>query len=304
MTIRERPDFMDMRAQLTLDRLGDDLYAGVSPKDRDWRVFGGQLIGQALRAACETVDGVADAPPNSLHAHFIRGGNPTVPIHYAVDRIRDSKAFHTRQVNASQNDKLVFTLTSTFHRPEEGFRHGDPMPAVTMPDDVKNWTVEEVEAKYGPMPEDMRENWDSGHWPHDARHVTERFMYAPRPADPDLQIWWKSTCEPALPPAAEDPISHLVNLAYCTDMMFMDACLMPHGKSLASPDMLSVSIDHAVWFHQPVDMHQWHLFSAHSSWADNGRGHVDGKVWREDGLHVATVAQECLLRPATPDQGF
>ncbi|TNE39342.1 MAG: acyl-CoA thioesterase II, partial [Alphaproteobacteria bacterium] len=131
---------------------------------------------------------------------------------------------------------------------------------------------------------------------HEGRFVTDRIMFAPEVGDPDLQIWWRSTSEPTLPTSEDDPILHMADLAYCSDRMYMDATLIPHGVSLMTPEILSVSICHTIWFHEPVDMHQWHLFSGHSSWAAHGRGHVNGDVYREDGLRVATLAQECLIR--------
>lgn len=299
--MRQRPDFNDMIGIFQLDPVGGerDVFTGLSPNPSHFRIFGGQMVAQSLKAAVLTVDDPKACPPHSLHSHFIRSGDPEIPVRFEVTRVRDSRTFATRHVTALQNEKIIFTMTVSFNVPEEGgFAHGDPLPDVPLPHEITKPTVEDLEKRFGEMPPEMRDRWERPE-AHEGRFVTDRFMFAPSPGDPDLQIWWRSTSNPSLSPATQDPIVHMLDLAFCSDMMYMDTAMIPHGISLMSPDVLSVSICHSVWFHEAVDMHQWHLFSGHSAWAAHGRGHIDGHIYREDGLRVATTAQECLIRKAT-----
>ncbi|TNE58879.1 MAG: acyl-CoA thioesterase II [Alphaproteobacteria bacterium] len=294
-----RPAPHDMRALLDLAPASkEDVFIGHSPDTGFPRIFGGQILAQSLIAAAKTVDDPRRCPPHSLHGFFIRAGKPEVPVHFAVERVRDSRAFATRQVSATQEGKLIFTATVSFNVPEEGgFAHVDTMPAVKKPGEIARPTAADLEKRFGAKVKPFLERWERKET-HEGRFVTDRIMFAPEVGDPDLQIWWRSTSDPALPPAEDDPILHTADLAFCSDRMYMDATLIPHGVSLMTPEILSVSICHTIWFHEPVDMHQWHLFSGHSSWAAHGRGHVHGDVYREDGLRVATLAQECLIRKA------
>lgn len=292
---RERPATDDILAILDLDPIGEDTFHGLSPHTGHPRVFGGQTIAQSLMAASKTVDDLAVSPPVSLHCHYLRPAIPETPLVYDVERVRDSKTFRTRQVHASQNGKAILTAMVTFHKREEGFEHQDEMPTVARPEDIVRASGEEIRDRQAGLSREVRDNL-AKRQPQEARFVTRRLMFTPEKGDPDLQMWWRSTAVPELPSTKIDPLVHQAVLAYTSDLSYMDTPLIPHGVSLMSDTVQGASIDHIVRFHEPVDMSEWHLFTAHSSWASHGRGYIRGDVFTGAGKLVATTAQECLIR--------
>lgn len=289
-----RPATNDILAMMRLGQIGKNKFEGLSPDTGNARVFGGQLIGQGLIAASHTVEDLDLCPAHSLHSHFFRPAASDLPILYEVDRVRDSKSFRTRTVRASQRGKSLLTLMVSYHRKEEGYEHHDPMPVVPPAESIVKISAEEAARRRKNLPQDLKDKLAKPE-PMVARFVTPRQMLQPVAGEPDLKMWWQGTAVPSLP-SPDDGAAHQAVLAYTSDLSFMDTPLIPHGVSLMSPRVQGATIDHSIWFHEPVDMNRWHLFSAHSSWAAHGRGYIRGEVFTEAGKLVTTLAQECLIR--------
>jgi acyl-CoA thioesterase II len=276
---------------LDVEQVELDIFRGRSPAgERRQRVFGGQVAGQALVAAGRTVP--ADRQVHSLHAYFIRPGDPTVPLVYIVERVRDGRSFSTRRVTAVQHGKTIFTLSASFHRSEFGFEHSDPMPAVPPPDQIE-LTADRLRRLYGPVAEDYaRAN------PIDIRYVGPLPAEAAR--DPSLissrsVVWLKADGE--LP---DDPLLHVCLMTYASDMTLLDTVLLAHGASWGESVAIGASLDHAMWFHRPFRIDRWLLFVQDSPTASGARGLARGEVYTEAGELVVSVVQEGLLRRNEP----
>lgn len=272
---------------LDLEQIEVNIFRGVSPKDRWQRVFGGQVLGQALVAASRTVD---QRVCHSLHAYFIRPGDPRVPILYEVDRARDGKSFTTRRVVAIQHGEQIFNLAASFQVPEEGLEHQFDMPQVPGPE-----TLEPEEDRRRrlahQLPEAVREHFTKP-GPIDVRPVEEdEDLINPKKAPPYQDIWMKA--KGAMP---DDLAMHQCVLAYASDMSLLDTCLIPHGVSWFSGRLQSASLDHAMWFHRPFRVDDWILYSHDSPRAGGARGFNRGLMFARDGALVASVAQEGLIR--------
>jgi acyl-CoA thioesterase-2 len=272
---------------LDLEQIELDIFRGRSPAgERQQRVFGGQVAGQALVAAGRTVP--ADMPVHSLHAYFIRPGDPAVPLVYVVERVRDGRSFTTRRVTAVQHGKTIFTLSASFHVPEAGFEHSDAMPAVPGPDEIEP-TADRLRRLYGPAVEDhVRTN------PIDIRYVGPLTAEAAR--DPSLissrsVVWLKADGE--LP---DDPLLHVCLMTYASDMTLLDTVLLAQGASWGESVVMGASLDHAMWFHRPFRVDRWLLFVQDSPTASGARGLARGEVYTEGGELVVSVVQEGLLR--------
>ena len=271
---------------LDLERLEVNLFRGRSPQDRWQRVFGGQVIGQALVAACRTVEGRA---PHSLHAYFLIGGDPKVPIIYEVDRIRDGKSFTTRRVVAIQHGQAIFTLMVSFHNDEPGLAHQAPMPDV--PDPEKLPTEADVRAKVVPhMPEPVRRYYERER-PIELRPVQYDRYLGKKYEDGKFSVWIRATSR--LP---DDPAIHQCVLAYASDMSLLDTSLVPHGRSLFEKEFMGASLDHALWLHRPFRADDWLLYTQESPNLMGSRGFARGLIFTRDGTLVASVAQEGLVR--------
>lgn len=245
----QRPQFDDILAMLDLRPLGDDRFEGLSP-ETDWhRIFGGQVLAQGLVAANRTVDDFDVRPAHSFHSHFLRPGNPDIPILFEVERVRDGRSVAIRQVHAKQNGKDILMMTVSYHVREEGFEHQTQMPDVISPEEAK-LDVVMFQEKLKDLPEEVRENVTRRR-PIEMRFVTEREMFNPVAAEPKVDVWFRATEAMDL---QGDLATHLAVLTYASDMTFMDTCLVPHGTSLVDPKMNGVSLDHSVWFHEPVDV--------------------------------------------------
>lgn len=276
---------------LDLEPIEVNMFRGVSPPEATGRVFGGQVIGQALVAASRTV---TDRPVHSLHAYFLLGGDTKAPIIYEVDRIRDGKSFTTRWVKAIQHGEAIFSMGVSFHKGEEGYEHQAKMPAVPMPEDLAS--DREIRQKYMPMlPEPVRRYYERER-PIEMRPV-EYMRYLSREyREPTFNVWMK-----AASPLPDDPKIHECVLAYASDMGLLDASLIPHGKSVFSRSIQPASLDHALWFHRPFRADEWLLFSQESPNANNARGLSRGMFFKRDGTLVASVAQEGLIRKRDPN---
>ncbi len=273
-----------------LEPLEVNLFRGRSPQSRWQRVFGGQVIGQALVAACRTVDELATRPPHSLHAYFLLAGDPKVPIIYEVDRIRDGRSFTTRRVVAIQHGHAIFSMSVSFHVAEHGFSHqGVAMPAVPAPDSLPE-DAELRKAVLARMPEPVRRYYERER-PIDLRPVElDRYLGKPTP-DGRFHVWMR-----AVERLPDEPALHQCVLAYASDMMLLDASTIPHGRTLFEPTIMAASLDHAMWFHRPFRADDWLLYAQDSPSAEGARGFARGMIFARDGTLVASVAQEGMIR--------
>jgi acyl-CoA thioesterase-2 len=278
----------DLLAILDLEQLEVNLFRGRSPQVGWQRVFGGQVIGQALVAACRTVD-VAGRPPHSLHAYFLLAGDPKVPIIYEVDRIRDGKSFTTRRVVAIQHGEAIFTMAVSFHRDEPGMSHQAQMPAVPRPEELPNES--EIKARVLPlMPDPVRRYYERER-PIEWRPVELDRYLGKRIADGRFHVWIRATGR--LP---DEPAIHQCVLAYASDMLLLDSALIPHGRTVFEKTLMAASLDHALWFHRPFRADEWLLYAHDSPNLSGSRGLSRGLIFARDGTLVASVAQEGLLR--------
>jgi acyl-CoA thioesterase-2 len=274
---------------LDLEPLEVNLFRGRSPQSRWQRVFGGQVIGQALVAACRTVEDVIARPPHSLHAYFLLGGDPKVPIIYEVDRIRDGKSFTTRNVKAIQHGHAIFSMSVSFHLSEPGLTHQVKMPDVPKPDQLPS--DEELKDRIYPLlPEPARRYYERER-PIEFRPVEFSRYLGEKSENGRFDIWIRATGR--LP---DEPAIHQCVLAYASDMMLLDAALIPHGRSVFSEDIMAASLDHALWFHRPFRADEWLLYAQDSPSLADSRGFSRGLIFASDGTLVASVAQEGLLR--------
>ena len=282
---------------LALERIEENLFRGQS-QDLGWgAVFGGQVLGQALSAAVQTV------PPerhvHSLHAYFLRPGDVTKPIVYDVDRIRDGGSFTTRRVVAIQNGKAIFNLAASFQIDEPGFEHQDTMPDAPSPESQPT-EQERAQPFAEELPKALRGASEaSGGWkralaerPFELRpvgHEDDPFHPAPKP--PHRMVWLKTAGR--LP---DDPALHRYLLAYASDHSLITTALLSHGVTWLTPGMQVASLDHVMWFHQPFRVDEWLLYVLDSPAAHGARGLARGRVFTQAGKLVASITQEGLIR--------
>ncbi|MGH3166082.1 MAG: acyl-CoA thioesterase II [Trebonia sp.] len=272
---------------LDLEQIEVNIFRGRSPDETVQRVFGGQVAGQALVAAGRTVP--PDRPVHSLHAYFIRPGDPAVPLIYDVDRVRDGRSFTTRRVSAIQHGKTIFTLSASFHQPEPGMEHMQKMPDVPPPESVRPSSERLAEALgLKDVPEDFRKGAI------DVRAIGPLSIEAEQ--DPSLRttrnlVWLRVNGE--LP---DDPLLHVCLMTYASDMSLLDTVLIAHGESWYSGRVSGASLDHAMWFHRPFRADQWLLYAQESPSASGARGLAWGQVYTESGELVVSVVQEGLVR--------
>jgi len=273
---------------LDLEAVEVDIFRGRSPKVSLQRVFGGQVAGQALVAAGRTVP--ADRPVHSLHAYFLRPGDPAVPIVYLVDRLRDGRSFTSRRVVAVQHGKAIFSLSASFQAVEAGLDHQGRMPAAPDPE-----TLPTLAQRYAPFADQLGMIARIPR-PIDIRYVDEP-PFARRASgnrgEPHVKVWMRT--DGALP---DDPLLHVCALTYASDFTLLDSVLVTHGKAWTT-DIRGASLDHAMWFHRPFRADEWLLYESDSPSASGGRGLATGRIWSRDGRHVVSVVQEGLLRVLT-----
>jgi acyl-CoA thioesterase-2 len=271
---------------LDLEKIEENIFRGQSPEDRMQRVFGGQVLGQALVAASRTVDGRVC---HSFHAYFLRAGDPKIPILYEVDRARDGASFTSRRVIAIQHGKQIFNMSASFQVPEKGLEHQFDMPKVPAPESL----MDEHEARkqwMENMPEEQKA-WVSRPRPIEMRPVVLDNWMNRAPREPFDNVWMRATG-----PVPDDVIVQQSVLAYASDMSLLDTALLPHGRSWNSPIQMA-SLDHAMWFHHPFKMDDWLLYAQDSPSASGARGFNRGAIYSRSGALVASVVQEGLMRP-------
>jgi acyl-CoA thioesterase-2 len=276
----------DLLALMDLERIEVNIFRGNSPADSWQRVFGGQVIGQALVAACRTVEG---RNAHSLHAYFLRPGDPKVPILYEVDRIRDGKSFTTRRVVAIQHGQAIFSMSVSFQVDEAGYEHQIDMAEVPPPETLPT-EAERRLALADKVPEQLR-HWFSRERPIELRPVDPQDVLHPKPKKPVQYVWVKATG-----PLPDSVALQQIVLAYASDMTLLDTCLLPHGVNWFSQTVQMASLDHAMWFHHPFRCDEWLLYAQDSPSSSHARGFNRGSIYTREGKLVASVAQEGLIR--------
>lgn len=271
---------------LRLEQLSAHVFRGGSIDIGSPAVFGGQVLGQALMAAARTV---GEHRVHSLHGYFLRPGDKACPIDYEVDAVRDGASFTMRQVTARQGGLVIFTMSASFHRREEGVDHQRAMPQAPPPEGV----ADEMQARLA-VRDQLPPAWlaviDQAR-PIDIRPVNPAYLPAPEPAAPLQQTWLRAPA--ALP---DDPLVHQALLAYASDFSLLGVAMRPHGLSFMQPGVQVASLDHAMWFHRDFRFDDWLLYDTESPSAAHGRGFCRGSLFTRDGRLVASVAQEGLIR--------
>lgn len=282
----------ELVALLDLERIEVDIFRGHGRADGAvQRIFGGQVAGQALVAAGRTVP--AERPVHSLHAYFLRPGDPAVPIVYQVDRIRDGRSFMTRRVVAIQHGRAIFNLSASFHLSEPGFAHQLPMPDAPDPETLPTF-AERVAPYRETLPEFYRQPRAI-----DVRYVDEPPWTAREtgPRAPHQSVWMRA--DGVLP---DDPLVHVCALTYASDMTLLDSVLLAHGVAFDGVSVSGASLDHAMWFHLPFRADEWVLYVQEAPTAAGARGLARGTIFGRDGRLLVSVVQEGLLRPGRASQ--
>lgn len=276
---------------LELERIEQDLFRGQS-QDLGWgNVFGGQVVGQALSAAAQTVP--EERVVHSMHGYFLRPGDAKRPIVYDVDRIRDGKSFTTRRVVAIQNGAAIFSMAASFQREEPGFEHQATAPETPGPDGLLSEI--EIARKYADRIPAHLLGQATCERPIEIRPVDPVNVLRPRARPPERRVWYRAVDR--LPDA---PSVHRYLLAYASDFNLLGAAMQPHAVSWLMPDMQVASLDHAIWFHRPFRMDDWLLYVIDSPSASGARGLSRGQFFTRDGTLVASTAQEGLIRRRPP----
>ncbi|HWA61274.1 MAG TPA: acyl-CoA thioesterase II [Caulobacteraceae bacterium] len=272
-------DANELTSILELEPVKLDIFRGFTPPEERRRIYGGQVVAQALTAAYRTIEGRLCC---SLHSYFIRPGDPKIPILFMVERVRDGGSFSVRRVIAIQNGAQIFNLAATFQVPEQGLEHQAEMPQVPPPEGLLN-------------EEQLRDEAPVEHqgvrriWPIEVRPVDPVPWGDLTPREPALNVWFR-----ARKSVGDGVPENQCALAYASDMTLMDASLRPH--SVRWEEMQAASLDHALWFHRPSDFSQWHLYVQDSPSASGGRSFNRGSIFTRDGRLVASATQEALIR--------
>jgi acyl-CoA thioesterase-2 len=277
----------ELIALLQLERLEENLFRGQSRDIGTRYVFGGQVLGQALSAAQQTVDASRNA--HSLHAYFLRAGDIDSPIIYNVERTRDGQSFSARRVVAIQHGQPIFTMTASFHIPESGAEHQFPMPLVPMPEDLP--LVDMVPADELDRIPAKRKRWLNNAGPFEFRHVHPRNELNPTKQPPYQNVWFRLVDR-----VPDSEVLHRSLLAYASDFHLIGTTTFPHAISYLQPSVRMASLDHAMWFHRPFRADEWLLYSCDSPSAQESRGLARGMIFSRDGKLVASTAQEGLIR--------
>lgn len=272
---------------LKLEEIEQGLFRGQSQNLGFGRVYGGQVIGQALSAAKETVD--ESRSVHSFHSYFLRPGDDKKPIVYEVENIRDGKSFSTRRVKAIQHGKPIFYLTGSFQTQEQGYEHQTAMPAVIGPEGLIS-EYEFYQQNLDKIPQHLHDIV-SCEKPIEIRHVQLNNPFSPEKMPPRRQVWIKANG--SLP---DDDRIHRYLLSYASDFNFLPTALFPHGKSLLQPNMQVATIDHSMWFHHNFRMDEWVLYDIEATSASGGRGLVKGQFFNQQGVLVASAMQEGVIR--------
>ncbi len=282
----------DLIERLDLEKLEENLFRGSSPQNGWQRVFGGLVIAQALMAAQRCVD--PDRIVHSLHAYFMRPGDPSIPIVYQVERIRDGSSFTTRRVVAVQHGKAIFSMSASFQVEEPGFDHQISIPNVPAPETLMG-EAEFRAAFLAQAPDTVKKYWGRER-PIEIRPTSLTHYLSREKLEPQAHIWVKAS---GLVP--DDRHYQAAILAYLSDMTLLDTSLYAHGTSIFDPELQVASLDHAMWFHRPCRLDDWLLYTQDSPSAAGARGMTRGSIFTRDGRLVASVAQEGLIRKRAND---
>ena len=282
------PSSKELVELLDLETIDLNLFRGRQPDTMLQRVFGGQVAAQALVAGARTVE-----PPlgvHSLHSYFLRPGDTAVPIVYDVERIRDGRSFSTRRIMARQHGRPIYLMTASFQKPEEGFDHQDVMPEVPSPAESMDMR-EVVRRRSSEAADDWMREWEAL----EMRAVGDsrpggRLPNDEHPAQARLWIRINGTLD-------DEVLTHRAAFTYLSDLTLLGSSLVPHGVPIGSPKVQAASLDHSIWFHRPFRADAWMLYDQVSPSASGARGLAFGRVFTEDGVLVASVAQEGLIRP-------
>jgi acyl-CoA thioesterase-2 len=275
-------DLVDL---LDLEPIEVNLFRGVSPEENRQRVFGGQVAGQALVAAARTVEDPMRLV-HSLHAYFLRPGDPKAPILYDVDRLRDGRSFTTRRVVAIQHGQAIFNLQASFHSYEPGLDHQLTMPVVPDPE-----TLPDFKTRMAPYKQQLGDWYDRPR-PIDLRYIdhapSDRGTGEPSHAQ---RVWLRADGK-----LRDDPVLHACIVTYASDMTLLDTTVLPHRLSWESPGVQMASLDHAMWFHRPFRADGWLLYDQHTPSTSGARGLAIGSIFAQTGELVISVVQEGLIR--------
>lgn len=278
----------DVIAANRLEQLDDNLFRGYGNWGPTVRLYGGQVMSQAMSAAQQTVQGSFIL--HSMHAYFMRPGDPQRAVIYDVELIREGKSFLTRRVTARQYGHAIFSCQLSYQKPEKGLDHQTPMPAVAGPDNLRS-EAEYLAGEFRRGALTMPQNNVPTEWPIEFRPIDPVDFRNPRPQAPLSQVWLRA---PA--PLPDDLALHQQLLAFASDHNILITALRPHGVTFMTPGLQFATIDHALWFHRPFRIDDWLLYETESPSASNARGFATGRVYQRDGTLVASVTQEGLLR--------
>jgi acyl-CoA thioesterase-2 len=274
----------DLIELLDVEAIEVNIFRGTQPDEDRQRVFGGQVAGQALVAAARTVEDGRHV--HSLHAYFLRPGDPAIPILYTVDRIRDGRSFTTRRVVAIQHGHAIFNLQASFHTPEEGLDHQIEAPADVPPPDSLPTFRERLEPHRGRVAD-----WIDRPRPIDTRYAPPDHAFEPGLKTPGQLVWMRADG-----PLPDDPVLHACIVTYASDMTLLDTSLRPAGVSSLTHDLMMASLDHAMWFHRPFRADEWLLYRQDAISASSNRGLARGEIFTADGKLAVSVMQEGLIR--------
>ncbi|MEU0391394.1 acyl-CoA thioesterase II [Streptomyces sp. NPDC006208] len=281
-------DLLDL---LDLEQIEQNIFRGRSRSAIVPRVFGGQVAAQALVAAGRTVPD--DRTAHSLHAYFLRMGDPGAPIVYTVDRIRDGRSFTTRRVVAVQHGAPIFHLSASFQTYEEGLEHQAAMPPAPAPETLP--TAEEILPRYKDrfVHPDTVQRMIEARAAVDLRYVDEPpYGEFGQPREPRSQVWFRANGK-----LADDPLLHVCLATYVSDMTLLDSVLLAHGRGgWAVGDVVGASLDHAMWFHRPFRADEWLLYDQESPSSSGGRGLGQARIYTQDGRLAISVIQEGVVR--------
>jgi len=282
----ELKDLLDL---LDIEQIEVNMFRGVSPAEGWQRVYGGQVIGQALVAASRTVEDESRVA-HSLHGYFLRPGDTTIPILYSVDRIRDGRSFNTRRVVAVQKGQAIFSMSVSFQVMEEGLHHQIDMPAGVKPPEECATEAELRAAYIDKIPEEFKSNFERPR-PIEMRFVEPINDFEPEPMSPYQNVWIKAA--DAMP---DDIRLNQCLLAYASDMTLLDTCYRPHGIGWSNDNFQVASLDHAMWFHSKMNFNDWVLYQIDSPVSSNARGFSRGSIYTKAGKLIASTSQEGLMR--------
>lgn len=278
----------DLVELLELEPIEHNIYRGRNRDIGSGRIFGGQVLAQSLVSARRTVE-EEDRSAHSLHGYFILPGDLEIPVVYFVDRLRDGRSYTTRRVTAIQHGRAIFNMSASFHRTEEGPAHQASMPEVPPPDGLRS-ELELIREQADRIPAGLREVLTQDR-PLEMRPVEPLDPFEPEPRPPTRHTWVRTVGT-----LDDDPLHHQAVLAYASDYGILGAALLPHGRTFRDPDVMAATLDHAIWFHRPFRADEWLLYTMESPVACRARGFARGSFFTHEGVLVASVAQEGVLR--------